>query len=71
MSTRDAIPNTTKEVRYQTRLDPEVIKYLSSIHGGGGDGRISYHMVVEHLCGTKLGRNKEICAVKFCGIGGK
>ncbi len=49
MNTRDAIPNTTKEVRYQIRLDPERLTYLSSIRVDGGDGCISYHMVVE-LC---------------------
>ncbi len=68
MNTRDAIPNTTKEVRYQIRLDPERLTYLSSVCVDGGDGRISYHMVVEHLSGRKLERNKEICSLKFCGI---
>jgi hypothetical protein len=29
MNTRDAIPNTTKEVHYQIRLDPEKLTYLS------------------------------------------
>jgi hypothetical protein len=71
MNTRDAIPNTTKEVRYQIRLDPERLTYLSSIRVEGEDGRISYHMVVEHLLGRKLERNKEICALKFCGISRK
>jgi hypothetical protein len=68
MNTRDPIPNTTKEVCYRIRLDLERLTYLSSIRVDGGDGCISYHMVVEHLSGRKLERNKEICALKFCGI---
>jgi hypothetical protein len=71
MNTRDAIPNTTKEVRYQIRLDMERLMYLSSVRVDGGDGRISYHMVMEHLLGRKLERNKEIHALKFCGISRK
>ncbi len=71
MNTRDVIPNTTKEVRYQIRLDLERLTYLSSIRVDGGDGRISYQMVLEHLLDRKLERNKEICALKFCGISGK
>ncbi len=72
MNTRYAIvPNTTKEVRYQIRLYPERLMYLSSVRVDGGDGRISYHMVVEHLLGRKLERNEEICALKFCGISRK
>ena len=71
MNTRDAIPNTTKEVCYQIRLDPKRLTYLSSIRVDGGDGCISYDMVVEHLSGRKLERNKEICALKFCGISRK
>ena len=48
MNTREAIPNTTKEARYQIRPDLEIPKYLSFAHEGGGGGRISYHMDVEH-----------------------
>ncbi len=71
MNTRDAIPNTTEELRYQIRLDPERSTYLSSICVDGGNGRISYHIVVEHLSVGKLERNEEICALKFCGISKK
>jgi hypothetical protein len=59
------------DVRYQIRLDPERLTYLSSIRVDGGDGCISYHMVVEHLSGRRLERNEEICALKFCGISRK
>ncbi len=36
-----------------------------------GDGRISYHLVIEHLPGRKLEINEEICALSCCGISRK
>jgi hypothetical protein len=36
LNTRDAIPNTTKEVRYQIRLDPDGALMLSLRHVGSG-----------------------------------
>jgi hypothetical protein len=60
MNTRDAIPNTTKEVRYQIKLDPEGLRLLSFGCADGVDGRKSYHMVMEHLLGRKFERNQEI-----------
>ena len=51
MNTRDAIPNTTKEVRYRIKLDPEGLMLLSFGRAVGVDGCKSYDMVVEHLLG--------------------
>ncbi len=47
MNTRDAIPNTTKEVRYQIRIDPDGAVMLSFGHAGSRGERKSYHMVME------------------------
>jgi hypothetical protein len=71
MNTRDAIPNTTEEVGYQIKLDPEGLTLLSFRHADGVDGHESYHMVVEHLLGRKFERNKENCFLKCCGISGR
>ncbi len=57
MNTRVAIPNTTEEVRYQIRLDPEIPEHPSFVYGDGGGGRISYCLVAEHLQGRKLNRD--------------
>jgi hypothetical protein len=70
MNTRDAIPNTTKEVGYRIKLDPEGLTLLSLGRADDVDGRESYHMVVEHLLGRKFERNEENCFLKFCGISG-
>ncbi len=38
LNTRDDILNTTKEVRYQIRLDPDGVVMLSfGLAGGGGE----------------------------------
>ncbi len=71
MNTRDAIPNTTKEVRYQIKLDPARLTLLSFGCADGVDGSKSYHMVVEHLLGRKFERNEENCFLKCCGISGR
>jgi hypothetical protein len=71
MNTRDAIPNTTKEVCYQIKLDPEGLALLSFRCADGVDGRKSYHMVVEHLLGRKFERNKENGFLKCCGVSGR
>jgi hypothetical protein len=68
MNTRDAIPNKTKEVCYQIKLDPEGLMLLSFGCADGVDGRKSYHMVVEHLLGRKFGRNQEIWFLKCCAL---
>jgi hypothetical protein len=68
MNTRDAIPNTIKEVRYQIKLDPEGLMLLSFGRADGVDGCESYHMVVEHLLGRKFERNEENCFLKCCGV---
>jgi hypothetical protein len=59
MNTRVAIPNTTKEVCYQIRLDPEIPEHPSFVYGDGGCGRISYCLVTEHLQGRRLDRDGE------------
>jgi hypothetical protein len=53
LNTRDAIPNTTKEVHYQIRLDPEEAAMLSFGCEGSGGEHYSYHMVMEQLLGKK------------------
>jgi hypothetical protein len=68
MNTRDAIPNTTKEVRYQIKLDPEGLTLLSFGRADSVDGHESYHMVVEHLLGRKFKRNQKIWFLKCCGL---
>jgi hypothetical protein len=45
MNTRVAIPNTTNEVRYRIRLDPEIPEPSSFVYGDGGGGWISDHLV--------------------------
>jgi hypothetical protein len=51
LNTRHAIPNTTKEVHYQIRLDPDGAVMLSfGCAGCGGDPK-SYHMVMEQPLG--------------------
>jgi hypothetical protein len=47
VNTRDAIPNTTKDVRYQIRLDLDGAVMLSFGHAGGRGERKSYHMDVK------------------------
>ncbi len=70
MNTRVAIPNTTKEVRYRIRLDPEIPKHPSFMNGDGGGGWISYHLVAEHLQGRKMNRDWEFYAVgSSCHVG--
>ena len=71
MNTRESISNTTKEVGYRIRLDPEIPKYPSFAHGDSGGGRISYSMVAEHLRVRRLNRDKEFCAMGFCDHAGK
>jgi hypothetical protein len=71
MNTRDANPNTTEEVRYQIKLDPEGSTLLSFGRADGVDGCESYRMVVEHFLGRKFERNKENCFLKCCGISGR
>jgi hypothetical protein len=68
MNTRDAIPNTTKEVCYQIKLDPEGFTLLSFGCADGVDGGKSYHMVVEHLLGRKFERDQAIWFLKCCGL---
>jgi hypothetical protein len=60
MNTRDAIPNITKEVRYQIKLDPEGLMLFSFGRADGVDGGKSYHMVVEHLLGRKFEETRRI-----------
>jgi hypothetical protein len=70
VNTRVAIPNTTKEVRNQIMLDPEIPEHPSFMYGDGGGGWISYRLVVEHLQGRKLNRNLEFCDVgSSCNVG--
>ncbi len=71
MNTRDAIPNTTKEVCYQIKLDPGGLMLLSFGRADSVDGRESYHMVVEHLLGKKFERNEDNCSLKYCGVSGR
>jgi hypothetical protein len=67
---RVAIPNTTKEVRNQIMLDPEIPINHSFVYGDGGGGRISFCLVVEHLQGRKLNRDLEFCGVgSSCNVG--
>jgi hypothetical protein len=68
MNTRDTIPNTTKEVCYQIKLDLEGLMLLSFGRADGVDGCKSYHMVVEHFLGRKFERNQEIWFLKCCGL---
>ncbi len=58
MNTRDAIPNTTKEVCYRIKLHPEGLTLLFFGHADGVDGCESYHMVMEHLLGRKFERKQ-------------
>ena len=70
MNTREAIPNTTEEVRYQIRLDPEIREYPFFVYGDSGGGGISYCLVAEHLQGRKLNRDGEFYALgSSCHIG--
>ncbi len=70
VNTRAAIPNTTKEVRYQIMLDPEIPEHPSFVYGDGGGGRISYPLVAEHLQGRILNKDREFCAVgSSCNVG--
>ena len=71
MNIREAIPNATKEVRYQIRLDLEIPEYLSFVCGDFGGGRISYFMVAEHLQGRRLIRDGEFYAVGYSYHTGK
>jgi hypothetical protein len=59
MNTREAIPNTTEEVRHQIKLDPVIPEHLSFVDGDGGGGRISYPLVAEHQQGRRLNRDGE------------
>jgi hypothetical protein len=56
MITGDAIPNTTKEVRYRIKLDPEGLMLLSFGRADGVDGRKSFQ------------RNQEIWFLNCCGL---
>ncbi len=60
MNTRDAIPNTTKEVCYQIRIDPDGAVMLSFGHAGGRGERKSYHMVVEQPPSRTGEKNGEV-----------
>ena len=60
MNTRDAIPNTTKDVRYQIRLDPDGVAMLSFGCAGSGGERKSYHMVMEQPPGKTVEKNGEV-----------
>ena len=71
VNTREAIPNTTEEVRYRIRLDLEILNHVSLTHGDSGGGQIYYHMAAEHLHGRRLNRDEEFYAVGFCDHTGK
>ena len=60
MNTRDAIPNTTKDICYQIRLDPDGAGMLSFGRAGGRGERKSYHMVVEQLSGKSVEKIGEV-----------
>jgi hypothetical protein len=60
VNTRDAIPNTTKEVRYQIRLDPDGVAMLSFGRAGGRGERKSYHMSVEQPPGKTVEKIGEV-----------
>ncbi len=60
MNTKDAIPNTTKEIRYHIRLNLDGAAMLSFGHAGGGGERKSYHMVMEQLPNKKVEKNGEV-----------
>ena len=63
VNTRVAIPNTTKKVRNQIMLDPEIPGNLSFVYGDGGGVWISYRPVVVHLLGKISNRDLEFCVV--------
>ncbi len=54
LNKRDAIPNTTKKVCYQIRLDPDGAAMFSFGRAGSGGEHKSYHMVVEQLPGKSV-----------------
>ncbi len=60
MNTRDAIPNTTDDVRYQIRLDPDGVVMLSFGRAGSRDEHKSYHMVVEQPPGKTVEKFGEV-----------
>jgi hypothetical protein len=60
LNTRDAIPNTTKEVCYQIRLNPDGAAMLSLGRAGSGCERKSYHMVMEQPPGKTVGKIGEV-----------
>ena len=60
MNARDAIPNTTKEVCYQIRLDLDGVPMLSFGPAGSGGERKSYHMVVGQPPGKTVEKNGEV-----------
>jgi hypothetical protein len=60
LNTRDAIPNTTKEVCYQIRLDPDGSAMLSFGRVGSGGECKSYHMVGEQPPGKTVEKNGEV-----------
>jgi hypothetical protein len=67
LNTGDAIPNTTKEVCNQIRLDPEGAAMISFGRVGSGDKHSSYHMVMEQLldkkCEKLVRRFGSLCVV--------
>jgi hypothetical protein len=60
LNTRDAIPNTTKEVRYQIRLEPVGVAMLSFGRAGGGGEPKSYHMVIKQSPGKTVEKIGEV-----------
>ena len=56
VNTRLASSNTTEEVCNRIILDPKIPENPSFVYGDGGDGQISYRLVVERLQGRKLNR---------------
>jgi hypothetical protein len=60
VNTRDATPNTTKDVCYQIRLDLDGAAMLSFGHAGGRGEHKSYHMVVKQMLGKTVEKNGEV-----------
>jgi hypothetical protein len=60
LNTRDAIPNTTKEVHYQIRLDPDGLVILFFGRAGSRGEQKSYHMVMEQPPGKTVEKNGEV-----------
>ncbi len=60
MNTRDAIPNTIKNVRYQIRLDLDGAAMLTCGRAGSRGERKSYHMVMEQPPGKTVEKIGEV-----------